>query len=97
MTDHRALLPEGWAPKPGGHVRIVADPKAAADVPPPPAGIWWVVDRAPEPRTWWVKAHDGDAKTWATDHPGDVISGCVAVSGRWLVPASTAVRTGARP
>lgn len=92
--DPRALNPIGWAPKPGGHVRIAADPKAAPDVPPPPAGVWVVIDRAPEARTWWVQARDEDAKAWAAAHRGDVVSGCVAVAGRWLTPASTAVRTG---
>lgn len=92
-TDELALRPSGWAPKPGGHVRVVADPKAAPDVAPPPAGIWVVIDRAPEARHWWLMAKDDDAKAWVTEHPGGVISGCVAVSGRWLMPASTAVRS----
>jgi hypothetical protein len=92
-TDHdpRSLLPEGWAPHQGGHVRIVADPKAPADAAPPPAGIWWVVDRAPEAHMWWLRASDDDALAWVADHPGEVVQGCVQTSGRWLIPASTAV------
>jgi anti-sigma factor RsiW len=60
-----ALRPEGWAPKPGSRVVILARPGAPADEPPPPPGVWVVIDRAPEPRAWWVMPHDGEAKVWA--------------------------------
>jgi len=93
----RRLLPEGWAPRPGGHVRILPDAKAAADAPPPPPGIWWVVDRAPDATHWWVMPHDGEAKVWATAMRAgrrEMPVGWPAqsVPSRRLTPARTAVR-----
>lgn len=96
MTDRR-LVPEGWAPRPGAHVRILPDPKAAPDVPPPPPGVWWVVDRAPEPTHWWVMPKDAEAKAWAVvdlDRRSAMPVGwpAQAVPSRHLTPARTAVR-----
>lgn len=96
-TDRR-LVPEGWAPKPGYKVRINPETNPAPDAPPPPPGVWWVVDRAPEGGAWWVMPADGESRVW----------GVVAMAGRardswpagWpaqsvqarrLVPASMAV------
>lgn len=72
-----ALRPEGWAPKAGSRVVILPATGAAADEPPPPSGVWVVIDRAPEPTCWWVMPQDGDAKVWAT----------VARAGRADMPA----------
>jgi len=92
-VSDRRLLPEGWAPRPGGHVRILQDPKAAPDVPPPPPGVWFVVDRAPAATSWWVYPYDAEAKAWASET--DVnwrASRTMAVPSRFLTPARTAVR-----
>lgn len=61
-----ALRPEGWAPKPGSRVVLLARKGAPPDEAPPPPGVWVVIDRAPEGTGyWWVMPHDGEAKTWA--------------------------------
>jgi hypothetical protein len=65
------LRPEGWTPRPGSRVRILPDPKAAADEPLPPAGVWYVIDRAPEPTHWWLWAHDDEAKAWTAASPSN--------------------------
>lgn len=63
-TIDAALRPEGWVPKPGSRVIVLARQGAPADEPPPPPGIWVVIDRAPEARCWWLMPHDGEAKVW---------------------------------
>jgi hypothetical protein len=60
-----ALRPEGWSPKPGSRVVVLPETKAAADVPPPPPGVWVVIDRAPEATAWWVQPADGESRAWA--------------------------------
>jgi hypothetical protein len=88
------LRPEGWAPKPGSHVVILARPGAPADEPPPPSGVWVVIDRAPEPRAWWVMPHDGEAKVWAVVARAGRVGGTPAgwpgqqVSSTRLFPAA---------
>lgn len=100
MSYDRRLLPEGWAPRPGGHVRVLPDPKAAPDAPAPPDGVWWVVDRAPDPQHWWVMPKDEEAKTWTVlqraGRSKDVLPvgwPAQSISARRLMPASTAVRS----
>lgn len=66
----------GWRPKPGSRVRLRPLPKQPPDVPPPPSGVWTILDRAPGHMQWWVQATDLEAKAWASQHPGDVSSGC---------------------
>lgn len=66
MTIDPGLRPEGWAPKAGSRVVILAEAKAAADAPPPPPGVWWVVDRSPDATCWWLMPDDGEAKVWST-------------------------------
>lgn len=95
----RSLLPEGWRPRTGGHVRILGRPNAAPDEPLPPPGVWWVVDRAPEPQTWWVHPLDAAAHLWVAEQAAGRARSALpvgwpaqAVPGRRLAPASTAVR-----
>lgn len=76
---------ERWKPTRGARVRIAPRKRAAPDEPPPPAGVWYVIERGPNPLTWWVQATDLEAKHWASTHPGDVTSGC------WLAPAGQLV------
>jgi hypothetical protein len=94
MTSaERRLVPDGWAPRPGGHVRLLPDPKAAPDVPPPPPGVWWVVDRAPEATHWWVYPWDAEAKVWAgLTEVNRRIARSLSMPSRLLTPARTAVR-----
>lgn len=95
-TDDRRLAPEGWRPKPGAHVRVVASSKAAPDEPPPPAGVWWVVDRCPEDMAhagWWLMPRDDVALAWSSARrPHPTHGRALAVTGRLLMPAATAVR-----
>jgi hypothetical protein len=85
------LRPEGWAPRPGARVRILPDPKAAPDVPPPPAGVWYVVDRAPESTHWWLWPSDPEAKAWASASPSNaVLSKNLSMPSRRLLPTSVA-------
>jgi hypothetical protein len=92
-TDDRRLLPEGWAPRPGARVRILPDPKAADDVPPP--GVWYVVDRAPEVGHWWVWTSDHESREWAAaSEYNHRLSRSLSYPSRRLTPAQTAVRGG---
>jgi hypothetical protein len=85
------LRPEGWTPRPGSRVRILPDPKAAADEPLPPAGVWYVIDRAPEPTHWWLWAHDDEAKAWTAASPSNArLARCLSLPSRRLVPTSVA-------
>lgn len=98
MTIDRALRPTDWAPKPGSRVLILPPVKAPADAPPPPPGVWWVVDRAPEPSCWWVMPHDGEAKVWTVVQRAgraEMPVGWPAqqVSSQRLFPAALAQRT----
>jgi hypothetical protein len=65
-----ALRPEGWAPKPGSRVVLLPATNPAPDAPPPPPGVWVVIDRAPEPRCWWLMPHDGESKAWSVASMG---------------------------
>lgn len=79
-----------WRPTRGARVRIRPRPHAPDDEPPPPAGVWYVIDRGPQPMTWWVKAVDLEAQAWAAAHPGDITSGCWLASGKHLDPFNRA-------
>lgn len=93
-ADNRLLIPEGWAPRPGARVRILPNPKAAPDEPPPPAGVWWVIDRAPGATEWWVLPHDDTARAWSSARPPHPTFGrALALGYRRLTPASTAMRS----
>lgn len=93
MTEDRRLLPEGWKPRPGAHVRLLPNPKAAPDEPPPPVGVWWVVDRAPFPRCWWVQPYDDEAWAWANaSEVNRRATRSMALPYTRLTPAATARR-----
>ena len=79
-----------WKPERGSRVRILPPTKAAKDEPAPPCGVWYVIERGPQPLTWWVKAVSLDAQLWARQHPGDVVSGCWLAPGNRLDPINRA-------
>jgi len=79
------LVPEGWTPRRGSVVAILA----AKDVPAIP-GRWFVFERAPG--GWWAQPRDDTARAWAQRNPHAVTSGCIEVPGRRLVPFGHAPR-----
>lgn len=76
------LVPEGWAPRRGSTVAVLA----SRDEPVPPSGAWRVVEHAPEAGTWWLLPHDDAARAWRDKHRTRIVTGCLAMSGRRLVP-----------
>ena len=96
MPADRPLTPQGWKPRPGAHVRILARTGAAPDEPPPPPGVWWVIDRCPAELAhagWWVLPRDDEARSWSSQQRRHERYGnALPVPGRQLTPARTAVR-----
>ncbi len=76
------LVPEGWAPRIGSRVTILPH----RDDPVPAPGVWRVIDRAPEASSWWLTPVDDKARDWAAAHPARVVSRCLSIAGRRLVP-----------
>lgn len=79
MSRAELLVPEGWAPRRGAHVSILATKDAPA-IP----GRWYLFERAPG--GWWAQPNDDSARVWAKRNPNAVTMGCLEVAGRRLVP-----------
>jgi hypothetical protein len=75
-----------WRPTIGARVRVTPRPKAPDDEPPPPLGVWRILDRAPERGTWWLQAADSEARLWLAAHPKQNQSGCIVAEGTRLKP-----------
>jgi|1185.fasta_scaffold152195_2 hypothetical protein len=70
-----------WTARPGSRVTCKPMKKDGNATPPP--GMWRILDRAPDPQSWWLMALDEQSKEHAKRHGK---SGCISRSSHGLDP-----------